>query len=163
MSRIALRDLASKGQNKTQLNRRDVEFMKFGLSSSGCESRPTKAEPGRSVVSLAVVPVMARLMRRQASKWAAGMQPRNGSSREAQGVTNPEGSRDVTASGRGGVSRGGVDDRGTFEEDGPVTWETPVCPRTRTGVAEAPYPKPPTRLASADARRAGSEEASAPR
>lgn len=32
---------------------------------------------------------MARLMRRQTSKWAAGMQPRNGSSREAQGVTNP--------------------------------------------------------------------------
>ena len=31
------------------------DFMKFGLSSSGCESRPTKAEPGRSVASLAVV------------------------------------------------------------------------------------------------------------
>src|ERR1700730_8756661 len=69
------------------------DFTKFGLSSNGCESRPTKAEPGRSVVSLAVVPVMVRLMRRQANKWAAGMQPRNGSSREAQGVTNPEGSR----------------------------------------------------------------------
>ena len=69
------------------------DFMKFGLSSSGCESRPTKAEPGRSVVSLAVGSAMARLMRRQTNKWAAGMQPRNGSSREAQGVTNPEGSR----------------------------------------------------------------------
>jgi hypothetical protein len=66
---------------------------KFGLSSSGCESRPAKAQPGRPVVSLAVGPAMTRLMRRQANKWAAGMQPRNGSSREAQGVTNPEGSR----------------------------------------------------------------------
>src|SRR4051812_4622649 len=35
----------------------------------------------------------------------------------------------VTDSGRGGASRGGVDDRGALEEDGPVTWEAPVCPR----------------------------------
>src|SRR5947209_19772924 len=60
---------------------------------SGCESRPTKAEPGRSVVSLAAVTATGRLMRRQANTWAVGMQPRNGSYREAQGVTNPEGSR----------------------------------------------------------------------
>jgi hypothetical protein len=69
------------------------DSMKFGLSSSGCESRPAKAEPGRPVASLAAEPAMARLMRRQANKWAAAMQPRNGSFREAQGVTNPEGSR----------------------------------------------------------------------
>jgi hypothetical protein len=48
---------------------------------------------------------------------------------------------DVTANGRGGVFRGGVDDRGTFEEDGPVTWEAPVCPRTNAGLTETPHPK----------------------
>src|SRR5258707_670338 len=68
------------------------DITKFGLSSSGCESRPSKAEPGRTVASLAVAPVMVRLMRRQANKWAAGKQPRNWQSREAQGVTTPEGS-----------------------------------------------------------------------
>jgi len=69
------------------------DFMKFSLSSSGCESRPTKAEPGRSVASLAAVVATRRLMRRQASTRAVGMQPRKGSSREAQEVTNSEGSR----------------------------------------------------------------------
>src|SRR3954470_8984871 len=40
----------------------------------------------------------------------------------------------VTAAGRGGASRGGVDDRGALEEDGPVTWEAPVCPRALRGL-----------------------------
>ena len=100
---------------------------------SGCESRPTKAEPGRSVVSLAAATATGRLMRRQASTRAVGMQPRNGSYREAQGVTNPEGSRSVTDNGRGGVSPGGVDDYGTSEEGSPVTWEAPAGPRVLAG------------------------------
>ncbi len=68
----------------------------------------------------------------------------------------------VTVKGRGGVFRGGVDDRGTFEADGPVTWETPVCPRSVRGWRRPRTQTPPTRQASADARRAGSEQALAP-
>src|SRR4051794_40093430 len=68
----------------------------------------------------------------------------------------------VTVSGRGGASRGGVDDRGALEEDGPVTWEAPVCPRAMRG-SRRPRPQtPPARRASADARAAGSEQAFAP-
>jgi hypothetical protein len=36
-------------------------------SSSGCETRPTKAEPGRSVASLAALSITAALMRRHVS------------------------------------------------------------------------------------------------
>jgi hypothetical protein len=56
---------------------------------------------------------------------------------DAQGLGNLESSiaGGARASRRG---TGGVDDCGTAEEDGPVTWETPVCPaggsgRRRTG------------------------------
>jgi hypothetical protein len=64
--------------------------------------------------------------------------------------------------GRGGVSRGGVDDRGTFEEDGPVTWEAPVCPRPLRGWRRPRSQMPPARQAFADARLAGPEQAFAP-
>ena len=50
---------------------------KIGESSSGCETHPTKAEPGRSVASLAAFRVTGWLMRRRASVRAARMQPRN--------------------------------------------------------------------------------------
>jgi hypothetical protein len=70
------------------------DFAKFSSLPSGCKSRPTTAEPGRSAVSLAVGPVTARLMRRQTSSRAVGPQPRNRhSSREAEGVCTPEGGR----------------------------------------------------------------------
>ena len=51
-------------------------FMKFGQSSSGCETRPTKAKPGRLEASLAHVAVTEHVMRRYANEWAAGYQPR---------------------------------------------------------------------------------------
>jgi len=70
------------------------DFTKFSSLPSGCKSRPITAEPGRSAVSLAVGAATLRLMRRQASTWAVGPQPRNcHSSREAEGVRNPEGGR----------------------------------------------------------------------
>lgn len=94
-------------------------------------------------------------MRSQASGWAAGMQPRNSEYAGAQGVDCPESSIPGGVSetprrtlcgheaGNGGYSQGdgstegheasrrgtgGVDDRGTVEEDGPVTRETPDRP-----------------------------------
>jgi hypothetical protein len=50
---------------------------KIGESSSGCETHPTRAEPVRSVVSLAAFRVTGWLMRRYTSVRAARMQPRN--------------------------------------------------------------------------------------
>ena len=89
-----------------------------------------------------------------ASKYAHSGKPKGSLTQKAAG--------DVTATGRGDVSPGGVNDRGTFEEDGPVTWEAPVCPRPQAGFAEAPDQMPPTRQAFADARRAGTQQAFAP-
>ena len=76
-------------------------------------------------------------MRSQASGWAAGIAASKCSSRMLKGSATlkaalPEALR---ASQRG---TGGVDDCGTAEEDGPVTWETPERPvggsgRRRTG------------------------------
>ncbi len=45
--------------------------MKFGKSSSGFKPRPTKAEPGRSVASLAAQRETVGLMRRYANVRAA--------------------------------------------------------------------------------------------
>src|SRR5947209_7864597 len=87
---------------------------------SGCESRPTKAEPGRSVASLAAVPATGRLMRRRANTWAVGMQPRNAyCPGEPRGSPTLKAAGGATGNGRGGVSRGGVDDYGTSEEGNP--------------------------------------------
>src|SRR5436853_3477126 len=105
------------------------KFTKFGLLPSGCESRPTKAEPGRAVVSLAAVPATGRLMRRQANTWAVGMQPRNDYfSGKPRGSPTLKAAGGVTGNGRGGASRGGVGDYGTSEEGNPVTWEAPAGP-----------------------------------
>ena len=46
--------------------------MKFGTSSSGCETRPAKGEPAQPVASLATVAVTRPAMRRRASAWAVG-------------------------------------------------------------------------------------------
>lgn len=54
--------------------RRVGTSLKFGFPSSGCESRPTKAKSGRSVVSLAPETILA--MRRHAKLWAVVCQPR---------------------------------------------------------------------------------------
>jgi hypothetical protein len=42
-------------------------FMKLQMSSSGCETRPTKGEPAQSVVSLATSPATMAAKRRRAS------------------------------------------------------------------------------------------------
>ena len=60
--------------------------MKFGSLSSRCESYPTNAEPGRSVASLAMVPVTGSAKRRHASVWATGYQPRNITSGVSRGL-----------------------------------------------------------------------------
>ena len=55
----------------------------------------------------------------------------------AQGFGWPEGNSDLTIMGEGRNAPGGVFDHGTYEEDGPATWEALVSPREETGVTES--------------------------
>ncbi len=48
------------------------DFMKLRLSSSGCETRPARGEPARSVASLATGVATRPAMRRHANVWAVG-------------------------------------------------------------------------------------------
>ena len=52
---------------------------------------------------------------------------------DAQGLSNPESSIPGGAKEASRRGTGGVDDCGTAEEDGPVTWETPDRPVVRSG------------------------------
>ncbi len=76
-------------------------------------------------------------MRSQTSGWAAGIAASKCSSRMLRGLaTMKAASPEALKASRRGT--GGVDDCGTAEEDGPVTWETPDRPvvgsgRRRTG------------------------------
>ena len=84
--------------------------MKFGESSCGCETHPTKAEPGRSVASLAAFRVTGLLMRRRASVRAAIMQPRNMTSSGCRGFQDArrQQRRSPVQRARGGRIRRGV-------------------------------------------------------
>jgi hypothetical protein len=65
--------------------------MKFGTSSSGCKPRPAKGEPAQPVASLATVAATRPAMRRRASVWAVGKQPRKpGSSRVPRALGCPK-------------------------------------------------------------------------
>jgi hypothetical protein len=72
-------------------------------------------------------------MRRRANVWAMGhAAPKPIVFPEAEGPVLPEGHNTPLHTYRlgkeGGVS-GGVFDHGTYEEDGPVTWEALASPR----------------------------------
>ncbi len=80
----------------------------------------------------------------------------------AQGVCLPEGKSAVTArSGLGDGRPGGVSDRGTHEEDGPVTWEILFTPRRDERPDGEPLPKSPTGTRKRKPVWPGQEEASA--
>ena len=72
------------------------------------------------------------------------MQPTKGTiPASAQGLVGPEGSRVVADKrAQGDDAAGEVVDHGTYEEDGPVTWETLTFPRD-TAVKGFPHPKNP--------------------
>ncbi len=48
-------------------------------------------------------------------------------------MVSPEGRSDVIDKGQDGGAFGGVADHGTWQEDGPVTWESLALPRADTG------------------------------
>ena len=75
---------------------------------------------------------MPPAMRRQANVWAMGhAAPKPLTFPEAQGPVFPEGNNHPLQAvlGEEGVVSGGVFDHGTYEEDGPVTWEALASPR----------------------------------
>ena len=71
-------------------------------------------------------------MRRQANVWAMGhAAPKPLRFPDAQGPVLPEGNNNPLREllGEEGMVSGGVFDHGTYEEDGPVTWEALASPR----------------------------------
>jgi hypothetical protein len=111
---------------------------KFGESSSGCKSHPTKAEPGRSVVSLAAFRVTGWLMRRHASVRAARLQPRNDLFSGCRGFHRARRQQyRFPVDGRGEGASGGVFGRGAYEEDGLINWEIPFTPWDVAGRTES--------------------------
>lgn len=78
------------------------------------------------------------------------IQPRNGQSRAPRPLAwlkaEPKRCGGLVAEGPGGVFV-----FGTYEEDGPVTWEALTSPSDKTAYGE-PYPNPPTVLRFAGAR-----------
>lgn len=92
--------------------------------SSGCESRPAKAQSRRPVASLAPTWVTTAAMRRYARAWAVGMQLRNISHPGAQGVTRLEGSSAASATkDEESVQPAECSTTARVQEDGPVIWE----------------------------------------
>jgi hypothetical protein len=74
---------------------------------------------------------------------------------DAQGAELPEGDDDLSVSmGEEGIVSGGVFDHGTYEEDGPGTWEALASPRQQPVMRRAGDPSP-THGAFAGARTVG--------
>src|SRR5262249_35689070 len=89
---------------------------------------------------------MTPVMRRQANVWAMGhAAPKPIAFLEAEGPILPEGNNTPLHTcllvEERGVS-GGVFDHGTYEEDGPVTWEALTSPRHILVVRRAGDPSP---------------------
>ena len=64
------------------------DFLKFCLSSSGCETRPARVDPHRPEASLARRAATRAAMRRHASARAVGLRPRKWLIRDAQDLWN---------------------------------------------------------------------------
>jgi hypothetical protein len=136
------------------------DFMKFGSSSSGCEPRPAKGEPAQPVASLATDAATRTAMRRRASEWAVGMQPRKLCHPWVPRASwCPKAIVVSTEVGEGEAAPGGAYDHGTQQEDGPGTWEAHVPPR-QDPERRRPGNHSPTRRAPVDARAAGRRHAS---
>ena len=85
-------------------------------------------------------------MRRRANMWAMGhAAPKPIVFPEAEGPVLPEGNNTSLHTCRLGEERGvsgGVFDHGTYEEDGPVTWEALASPRHIPVLRRAGDPSP---------------------
>jgi len=121
-----------KGWSERKENSETLEIRK--LPSSGCESRPTKAQSRRSVASLATAWVTTTVMRRHTRIWAMGKQPRKTQHTGAQGVTLLEGSSARDARDEERAQPAGCSTMARVKEDGPVIWEAlPLLHENRRG------------------------------
>src|ERR1039457_2860167 len=100
-----------KGWSERKENSEALEIRKF--PSSGCESRPTKAQSRRSVASLATAWVTTTAMRRHTRIWAMGKQPRKTSTYWCPRGHPPGRQQRARRKGRGASATGGVYDHGT--------------------------------------------------
>lgn len=126
--------------------------LKHGLSSSGCKSRPARAEPSQPEASLATVVEKSHrrcVDRRAGEPWCNS--PETSVIPGAQGVNEPEGPGEPSASctvrpghdgpGEEGEHPAGLPSHGACEEDGPGTWDLP----RPSGRNYRPYGGPVTR------------------
>jgi hypothetical protein len=127
--------------------------LKRGESSSGCESRPAKAEPSQPEASLATV--VGRPHRRCVDRRAGEPRctsPENSTFQDAQGVKTPEGPSEPSAKphtrpghdgpGEEGEHLAGLRSRGASEEDGPETWDLPRPSRRNDRPCGEPVTRP---------------------
>ena len=134
---------------------------KFGLSSSGCESRPAKAEPAQPVASLATRRQLSA-MRSHASSWAVGNAATKTICPGCRGFDIPKAQTSSPQQGEGDAAPGGVYDHGTQQEDGPGTWEAHAPPGS-SGVTETRTITLRRAVRQRTHAAAGTEEAFAPR
>jgi hypothetical protein len=123
----ATRQCGSKG------NEDAITSGNFVCRPAGAKPVRPRVSPPEPVGSLATIPEMWSAMRRRANMGAMGhAAPKPIVFPEAEGPDVPEGNHTPLHRCRpgeeGGVS-GGVFDHGTYEEDGPVTWEALASPR----------------------------------
>src|SRR5262249_1788169 len=113
---------------------------------AGAKPARPRVSPPEPVVSLATIPEMGSAMRSRANMWAMGQAaPKPRGFPEAEGPVLPEGHNTPVHMCRLGEARGvsgGVCDHGTYEEDGPVTWEALASPRPIPVLRRAGDPSP---------------------
>ncbi len=138
----------------------DENLMKFGTSSSGCETRPAKGEPAQPVASLATVAVTRPAMRRRASAWAVGnAATKLRSSRVSRVLNGPKTTAALAKLGEGESRPAGC----TTTARSKRTVQAPGRPTyllRRQPVRRGPGDHTPTRCALVDARAAGRRHAS---
>ena len=110
-----------KGWSERKENPEALEIRK--ILSSGCETRPTKAQSRRSVASLATAWVTTTAMRRHTRIWAMGKQPRKPQHTGAQGLIPLEGSSARDARDEARAQPAGCMTMARVQEDGAVIWE----------------------------------------
>lgn len=121
-----------KGWSERKENSETLEIRK--IPSSGCETRPTKAQSRRSVASLATAWVTTTAMRRHTRIWAMGKQPRKSLYTGAQGFIPLEGSSARDAKDEERAQPAGCTTMARVQGDGPVIWEAlPLFHENRRG------------------------------
>ena len=103
--------------------------MKFGKSSSGCETHPAKVEPDRPVANFAAATVTRSSKRKHANKRAGGYSLENTTSRVQKVSLRWNAVVRSSIKGEMRSHSAGFMTSAREEEDGPVTWDTLDSPQ----------------------------------